>query len=90
MVSGVLLIDPKRQKCSRTSIGGKRDPEHCRNECSTIPADDDDDDDEDEQDHRQRAMALFSTVLGFSLTGLAARFGQLGIQKRNLFESKNS
>lgn len=33
------------------------------------------------------AMALLSNVLGFSLFGLATRIGQLGIQKRNLFDS---
>ncbi|KAF5391488.1 hypothetical protein D9757_002431 [Collybiopsis confluens] len=32
-------------------------------------------------------MTLFANVLGFSLFGLAARFGQLGIQKRNLFDN---
>lgn len=32
-------------------------------------------------------MPLLSNILGFSLFGLATRFGQLGIQKRNLFES---
>ncbi|GJE88724.1 hypothetical protein PsYK624_048070 [Phanerochaete sordida] len=32
-------------------------------------------------------MALWSSVFGFSLFGLATRFGQLGIQKRNLFEN---
>ncbi|KAK0469699.1 uncharacterized protein EV420DRAFT_57844 [Desarmillaria tabescens] len=32
-------------------------------------------------------MSLFANVLGFSLFGLAARLGQLGIQKRNLFDS---
>jgi len=32
-------------------------------------------------------MSLLSTVLGFSIFGLTARFGQLGIQKRNLFEN---
>ncbi|THH09179.1 hypothetical protein EW146_g8756 [Bondarzewia mesenterica] len=32
-------------------------------------------------------MALLSSVLGFSLFGLAARIGQLGIQKRNLFDN---
>jgi len=32
-------------------------------------------------------MALLSTVLGFSVFGLASRFGQLAIQKRNLMES---
>jgi hypothetical protein len=30
---------------------------------------------------------MISSILGFSAFGLAARFGQLGIQKRNLFES---
>ena len=33
-------------------------------------------------------MALLSSILGFSAVGLAARIGQLGIQKRNLFESQ--
>ena len=32
-------------------------------------------------------MALLSSILGFSLFGLGARIGQLGIQKRNLLES---
>ncbi|KAI0043819.1 hypothetical protein FA95DRAFT_1562899 [Auriscalpium vulgare] len=32
-------------------------------------------------------MALLSSVVGFSLFGLAARVGQLGIQKRNLFDN---
>ncbi|KAH8117874.1 hypothetical protein DFH11DRAFT_863693 [Phellopilus nigrolimitatus] len=32
-------------------------------------------------------MALLSTILGFSAFGLAARLGQLGIQKRNPFEN---
>ena len=32
-------------------------------------------------------MSLFANIVGFSLFGLAARIGQLGIQKRNLFES---
>lgn len=32
-------------------------------------------------------MALLSNVLGFSLFGLATRIGQLGIQKRNLFDN---
>jgi uncharacterized membrane protein len=32
-------------------------------------------------------MALLSSILGFSLFGLGARVGQLGIQKRNLLES---
>lgn len=35
-------------------------------------------------------MALLTSVLGFSLFGLSARFGQLGIQKRNLFDSEYS
>jgi len=30
---------------------------------------------------------MLSTILGFSAFGLAARFGQLGIQKRNLFSN---
>lgn len=33
-------------------------------------------------------MALLGNVLGFSAIGLLSRFGQLGIQKRNLFESE--
>ncbi|KAI0280792.1 hypothetical protein BGY98DRAFT_961876 [Russula aff. rugulosa BPL654] len=32
-------------------------------------------------------MALLSSILGFSLFGLSARIGQLGIQKRNLLEN---
>ncbi|KAG9314978.1 hypothetical protein JVU11DRAFT_4087 [Chiua virens] len=32
-------------------------------------------------------MALLSTILGFSAFGLASRFGQLAIQKRNLMEN---
>ncbi|KAL0953285.1 hypothetical protein HGRIS_004535 [Hohenbuehelia grisea] len=32
-------------------------------------------------------MPLLTTVLGFSTFGLAARFGQLGIQKRNPFDN---
>lgn len=32
-------------------------------------------------------MALLTSIFGFSLFGLAARLGQLGIQKRNLFDS---
>ncbi|KAF7424163.1 hypothetical protein PC9H_009466 [Pleurotus ostreatus] len=32
-------------------------------------------------------MSLLSNIVGFSLFGLAARFGQLGIQKRNLFDN---
>ncbi|KAF9052475.1 hypothetical protein BDZ89DRAFT_907657, partial [Hymenopellis radicata] len=32
-------------------------------------------------------MSLLANVLGFSAFGLAARFGQLGIQKRNPFEN---
>jgi hypothetical protein len=35
-------------------------------------------------------MALLSSILGFSLFGLSARVGQLGIQKRNLLESTSS
>ncbi|OBZ72159.1 hypothetical protein A0H81_07637 [Grifola frondosa] len=31
-------------------------------------------------------MSLFTNIVGFSLFGLAARFGQLGIQKRNLLK----
>ncbi|KAF8802465.1 hypothetical protein BYT27DRAFT_7196657 [Phlegmacium glaucopus] len=30
-------------------------------------------------------MSLLANIIGFSLVGLAARIGQLGIQKRNLF-----
>jgi hypothetical protein len=33
-------------------------------------------------------MSKLANIIGFSLFGLAARFGQLGIQKRNLFESE--
>ncbi|KIP07637.1 hypothetical protein PHLGIDRAFT_127517 [Phlebiopsis gigantea 11061_1 CR5-6] len=32
-------------------------------------------------------MTLLTSVVGFSIFGLAARFGQLGIQKRNLFDN---
>ncbi|KAJ3720786.1 hypothetical protein DFJ43DRAFT_712236 [Lentinula guzmanii] len=32
-------------------------------------------------------MSMLANILGFSLFGLAARFGQLGLQKRNLFEN---
>jgi len=32
-------------------------------------------------------MGVLSNVIGFSLFGLAARFGQLGIQRRNPFEN---
>ncbi|KAH7884440.1 hypothetical protein F5I97DRAFT_1454857 [Phlebopus sp. FC_14] len=32
-------------------------------------------------------MSLFSTVLGFSFFGLASRFGQLAIQKRNVMDN---
>ncbi|KAI0264405.1 hypothetical protein BC834DRAFT_882911 [Gloeopeniophorella convolvens] len=32
-------------------------------------------------------MALLSSILGFSLFGLGARLGQLGIQKRNLLDN---
>lgn len=32
-------------------------------------------------------MSMFANVLGFSLFGLAARMGQLGIQKRNPLDS---
>ena len=35
-------------------------------------------------------MPLLWSVLGGSLFGLAARFGQLGIQHRNLFESESA
>ena len=35
-------------------------------------------------------MGLYSCIAGFSLFGLAARLGQLGIQKRNLFESESA
>ena len=35
-------------------------------------------------------MALLSSILGFSLFGLGARMGQLGIQKRNLLDSTSS
>ena len=33
------------------------------------------------------AMAILGTIAGFSLFGLASRFGQLAIQKRNLMDS---
>ncbi|KAI0649061.1 hypothetical protein C8Q79DRAFT_1007629 [Trametes meyenii] len=32
-------------------------------------------------------MSLIANIVGFSLFGLAARVGQLGIQKRNIFEN---
>jgi len=32
-------------------------------------------------------MTLLSCILGGSVFGLAARFGQLGIQKRNVFDN---
>ncbi|PFH53169.1 hypothetical protein AMATHDRAFT_116828, partial [Amanita thiersii Skay4041] len=32
-------------------------------------------------------MPLFANILGFSAFGLAARMGQLGIQRRNLLEN---
>jgi hypothetical protein len=32
-------------------------------------------------------MSLLANIIGFSFVGLAARFGHLGIQKRNLFSS---
>jgi hypothetical protein len=32
-------------------------------------------------------MSLLANILGFSAFGLAARMGQLGIQKRNLLEN---
>lgn len=32
-------------------------------------------------------MALLTTITGFSLFGLASRFGQLAIQKRNLMDN---
>lgn len=32
-------------------------------------------------------MALFTTITGFSLFGLASRFGQLAMQKRNLTDN---
>ncbi|KAI0635980.1 hypothetical protein C8Q77DRAFT_1155718 [Trametes polyzona] len=35
-------------------------------------------------------MSLLANVVGFSLFGLAARVGQLGIQKRNIFESASA
>src|SRR6266436_3065805 len=35
-------------------------------------------------------MALLSSILSFSLFGLGARIGQLGIQKRNILESASS
>ncbi|PCH42202.1 hypothetical protein WOLCODRAFT_31859, partial [Wolfiporia cocos MD-104 SS10] len=32
-------------------------------------------------------MAMLSTILGFSAFGLAARVGQLGIMKRNIYDN---
>ncbi|CAL1716652.1 unnamed protein product [Somion occarium] len=32
-------------------------------------------------------MSMLTNIVGFSLFGLLARFGQLGIQKRNLFDN---
>ncbi|KAF9048423.1 hypothetical protein BJ165DRAFT_1525881 [Panaeolus papilionaceus] len=32
-------------------------------------------------------MTLFSTIAGFSLFGLASRFGQLSIQRQNMFKN---
>ncbi|KIM40515.1 hypothetical protein M413DRAFT_28333 [Hebeloma cylindrosporum] len=32
-------------------------------------------------------MSLLANIIGFSFVGLAARFGHLGIQKRNLFSN---
>jgi len=32
-------------------------------------------------------MSLIANIVGFSLFGLAARFGQLGIQQKNLFHN---
>ncbi|THV07322.1 hypothetical protein K435DRAFT_772668 [Dendrothele bispora CBS 962.96] len=32
-------------------------------------------------------MSMLANILGFSLWGLAVRFGQLGIQRRPLFEN---
>ncbi|KAF9267882.1 hypothetical protein L218DRAFT_919675 [Marasmius fiardii PR-910] len=32
-------------------------------------------------------MSMLANIVGFSLFGLAARVGQLGIQKRNLFDN---
>lgn len=37
--------------------------------------------------YHSKPMALLGTVLGFSAFGLASRFGQLAIQKRNLMDS---
>ena len=39
---------------------------------------------------RLTTMGLLSNIVGFSLFGLAARIGQLGIQKRNPFESTSN
>lgn len=33
-------------------------------------------------------MSMLANIVGFSLVGLAARIGQLGIQKRNIFDSE--
>ena len=35
-------------------------------------------------------MSLIANIVGFSLFGLAARVGQLGIQKRPIFDSASS
>lgn len=35
-------------------------------------------------------MSLLANIVGFSLFGLAARVGQLGIQKRPIFDSASS
>ncbi|TDL25710.1 hypothetical protein BD410DRAFT_784744 [Rickenella mellea] len=35
-------------------------------------------------------MTLLSNVLGFAAFGVAARFGQLGIQQRNLFSNPST
>ena len=35
-------------------------------------------------------MSLLANIVGFSLFGLAARVGQLGIQKRPIFESASA
>lgn len=42
-----------------------------------------------DEEHTFTTMGMLSNIVGFSLFGLAARVGQLGIQKRNLFDSKS-
>ena len=41
-------------------------------------------------EEREKGMALLSYLLGGTTFGLAARIWQLGIQKRNIFDSQPS